>query len=95
MQGYLKARAAQARALERHWDVARARTRQSMLGQGKVTAWVTATVTAGVTQCSCSDARCEQGRRQQLVAALGEGVNGSGSSGHESSIARGGGGGGG
>ena len=56
MQDYLKARAAQARALERHWDVARARTRQSMLGQGTATAWMTATMTAGMTQCSCSDA---------------------------------------
>ena len=65
-----------------------------MLGQGMATAWVTATVMAGVTQCSCSDARCEQGRRQQLVAGLGEGGNGSGGSGHESSIAGGGGGGG-
>ena len=34
MQGNLKARAAQARALERHWDVTRAHTRQSNLGQG-------------------------------------------------------------
>ena len=51
MQGYLKARVAQARALERHWDVAQAHTRQSNLGQGTAAAWVT----AGVTQCSCSD----------------------------------------
>ena len=56
MQGYLKARAAQARALERHWDVTQARTRQSNLGQGTAAAWVTATVTAGVTRRSCSDA---------------------------------------
>ena len=61
MQGYLKARAAQARALEQHWDVARAHTRQSNLGQGMAAAWVTATVRAGVTQCSCSNAGAGSG----------------------------------
>ena len=52
VQGYLNARAAQARAL----GCGTAYTRQSNLGQGMAAAWVTVTVTAGVTQCSCSDA---------------------------------------
>ena len=57
MQGYLKARAAQARAL----GCGTAHTQQSNLGQGTTAAWVTAIVTAGVTQCSCSDAGAGSG----------------------------------
>ena len=41
--------------------MARAHTRQSNLGQDTAAAWVTATVTAGVTQCSCSDAGANSG----------------------------------
>ena len=52
VQGYLKERAAQTRAL----GCGTTHTRQSNLGQGTAAAWVTATVTAGVSQCSCSDA---------------------------------------
>ena len=36
-------------------------TQQSNLGQGTAAAWVTATVTDGVTQCSCSDAGAGSG----------------------------------
>ena len=57
MQGYLKARAAQARAL----GCGTAHTRQSNLGQGTAAAWVTARVKAGVTQCSCSKAGAGSG----------------------------------
>ena len=57
VQGYLKGRAAQTRALE----CGTAHTWQSNLGQGKAAAWVTATVTAGVAQCSCSDAGAGSG----------------------------------
>ena len=38
-----------------------AHTRQSNLGKGMAAAWVTARVTASVTQCSCSEAGAGSG----------------------------------
>ena len=61
---------AQARALERHWDVARAHTRQSNLGQGTAAAWLCRLGRARLPEAGLGTGRgsCEQGRRAAVQA---------------------------